>query len=219
MKSSTRARTEALYARFLSFQPRKGDFRKIAILETAIDLIATKGIEAASHEALGRPNGMTKAHVAYYFSDRDAIIEAAIQFVVATAQSYTIDHVRAAKTDKARLPAFVNGTFAWIHDFPKHGSVILLLHYYASHVPRLRRLHSRVRKLGSERLHAVVDPLLPKSRRRQGHHIARVIQSLITGNLIDQLTTQSKETLDAACKRTIKEVDAVFSAYSQPALR
>lgn len=202
--------TESLYARFLDFKPTKGDLRRIAIIESAIDCISSIGVEAATLEAIGKRRRMAKAHVAYYFKDRRSIVEAAIKFVVATVQSFTVDHVRQAKSEKERLDAFVDGTFAWAETFPKHAPVILLLYYYASHDARYRRLHDDIRSLGAERIGAVLHSLVPKDKRKAIPSLAKLVQSILTGNMLDHFTTDSSCTLEELRVKTRREIqDAV----------
>ena len=206
--------TQALYARLLNFKPSKGDLRKIAILENAIDCLATLGVEAMSFEAIGKPSAMTKAHVAYYFRDRKEITKAAIRFVVATVQNFTIESVKNAPDEGARLEAFVDGTFRWLETYPKHAPVILLLYYYASFDPFFREMHAEIREFGARRLEAIVEPMLPKKSRRQAHVLAKLVQTILTGTIIDHFTTRSPVDLDELRKRTLKEIEIVVGAFT-----
>ncbi len=205
--------TQALYSQFLKFKPNKGDMRRIAILESAIECIATIGVESSTLEAIGKKNKMTKAHVAYYYGDRKTIVEAAIKFVVATVQSFTVRHVKEAEDDTQRLTAFVNGTFDWIATYPKHSAVILLLYYYSSYDSFYRRLHSEIRNLGAERLEAVVLPLLPVSRAKLAPYLGKMIQSIMTGHILDHITTNSPLSLEQLRRKTVKEISELIQVH------
>jgi len=198
--------THALYSQFLKFKPNKGDLRRIAILENAIECIATIGVEASSLEAIGKKHKMTKAHVAYYYDDRKTIVEAAIKFVVATVQSFTVRHVKEAATEKDRLEAFINGTFDWVGTYPKHPSVIMLMYYYSSFDPFYRKLHTEVRATGAERIQAVIEPLLSSAKKKQAGTLAKLVQSILTGHLLDYITTASPLSLEQLRRKTVKEI-------------
>ncbi|MEZ4749432.1 MAG: TetR/AcrR family transcriptional regulator [Bdellovibrionota bacterium] len=147
--------------------------------------------------------------MAYYYPDREALIEAAIKLVVSTVQNYTVDHVRnAADEGFGKVDGFVNGTFSWVRDFPSHPRVILLLYYYASFNKGYKDLHDRVRQLGAERLAATVAQVLPPKKRRQSMAVAKWIQSVLTGHLIDFLTTHPGVDLESVRKKSLKEIHA-----------
>ncbi|MCB0405151.1 MAG: TetR/AcrR family transcriptional regulator [Bdellovibrionales bacterium] len=200
-------RNRALYAKFLNFKPSRGDERRLRILEKTIELIGSgTGIEGTSFESIGKSLEMLRAHVAYYYPDREALIEAAIKLVVSTVQNYTVDHVRkAADEGFGKVDGFVDGTFAWVRDFPTHPRVILLLYYYASFNKSYKDLHDRVRRLGAERLAATVAEVLPTKKRRQAMSVAKWIQSLLTGHLVDYLTTHSTD-LETLRKKSVREI-------------
>ncbi len=206
--------TQALYSQFLKFKPNKGDMRRIAILESAIECIATIGVEASSLEAIGKKHKMTKAHVAYYYQDRKTIVEAAIKFVVATVQSFTVRYVKEADGDRERLTAFINGTFDWIATYPKHSAVVCLLYYYASYDPFYRKLHTEIRTLGADRLKAVVEPLLPAAKRKQAANLAKLIQTVLTGHLLDHCTTASALSLEQLRRKTVKEALELVDCFN-----
>lgn len=205
--------TQALYSQFLKFKPNKGDLRRIAILESAIECIATIGVESSTLEAIGKKNKMTKAHVAYYYTDRKTIVEAAVKFVVATVQSFTVRHVKEAEDETQHLASFIDGTFDWIATFPKHASVILLLYYYSSYDTFYRRLHTEIRTLGAERITATVLPLLPTSKAKLAPSLAKMVQSILTGHILDHMTTNSPLSLEQLRKKTHKEVSELIQAF------
>ncbi len=207
--------TQALYSQFLKFKPNKGDLRRIAILESAIECIGSIGVEASTLEAIGKKHKMTKAHVAYYYSDRKTIVEAAIKFVVATVQSFTVRHVQEAETDKERLSAFVNGTFDWIGTYPKHSAVVLLMYYYSSYDPFYKKLHTEIRTLGAERMQAAVAPLLPPLKAKLAPAVGKLVQSILTGHILDYVTTSSPLSLEQLRRKAVKEILEVVEAYGQ----
>ncbi len=194
-----------LYAQFFNFRPRKGDIRRARIIESAITCLSTLGVEATSFEAIGKQTGMLRAHVAYYYKDRRDIVRDAIKFCVATVQSITVEHVSAATTDKERLVAFIEATFEWAEKFPKHLNLILLMYYYASYDPTYRKLHTEIRELGAQRIGAIVKPLVSEKRSVDYRIVAKRIQYLITGNLVEYASTTPSVSLAKLKTQTIKE--------------
>jgi AcrR family transcriptional regulator len=203
--------TQSLYAQFFNFSPKKGDLRRVAIIEAALDCIAAQGIESLSFESLGQRLGMQRAHVAYYFPERDDIIEAAIKFVVSTAQTFTIEAIKEATNDRGRLQAYVSGAFDWLETFPKHGPTILLFYYYTCFNRKYRRMHDEVREMGAERLIGILKPIVPVAKHTALRPLAIRIQNLITGNLVYFTTTNTPMSLRELGERTLHDVEAALA--------
>lgn len=194
-----------LYAEFLDFAPRKGDIRRARVLEATIRCIAELGGEKTNFESIGKRAGMLRAHVAYYYPDRDELVKAAIKFAVATAQHHTVLAVTQARTDEERLLAFIDGTYNWIEAYPEHGPVILLLYHYCSVDPFYRKIHTEAREMGAQRIEALLKPLLANAAPRELREKSKAIQALLTGHIMDFLSTN--------CARTLREYRAQTVAH------
>ncbi len=199
----------ALFAQFTAFSTRKGDIARTKILSATLQCIAHQGIEKTGFESIGKLCGMRRAHVAYYYPDRDELVLAAIQFAIATAQQTTVAHVFQAPSDKERLDAFVHGIFDWAEKYPEHTRVILLFYYCCSCEPKYKALHHQVREQGAQRIAAVLKPLLPSTPSREVVEYAKLLQNLITGSLVDHITTQPKATLSSLAERVSRQCHAI----------
>ncbi len=196
----------ALYARFLDFKPRKGDLRKLEILEAAIQCLSSDGIHHTTFESVGKQLGIGRAHVAYHFPELGDLIEAAIKFCVSHVQALTVDAVSAEDSDQEKLEAFINATFEWVQRYPQQASAILLLYYLASIDRRYKKLHDEVRTLGAKRIQALLEGCLGRKHKAKSELLARRVQAIMTGNIVEFLTTQPKESLEHLRRRTISEV-------------
>jgi AcrR family transcriptional regulator len=207
--------TNPLYARFLDFKPRKRDIRKATILEATIECIATIGVENTSFDSVGKRAEMIKAHVAYYFPNRNLLIEDALKFAIATVQSVTVEFVVAEPDPEKHLPAFVRGTFAWLERYPKQASAILLLYYYGSFDKNYRKLHTQVRNLGYERLQAIVAFTFPKTKKGAdgAKRYAKYIQNIMTGNIVDFLTADGEISLGELLETTLSDLQQARAHY------
>lgn len=201
-----------LYAQFLDFKPRKRDVRRAIIVEAAIDCIATLGVENTSFEAIGKKAGMLKAHVAYYFPNRDDLIEEVIKFSVSSVQAMSVEGMKAETDPEQKLAAFITATFRWRDQFPKQSSVILLLYYYASFRRPYQKIHDRIRSLGAERIRAALSLQAAFRGAPQAflHDTSKLIQSILTGNLIDFITTTPQLQLEEVRDKTLGQVEALI---------
>jgi TetR/AcrR family transcriptional regulator, transcriptional repressor of bet genes len=195
----------ALYAQFLDFKPRKGDLRKLEILDAAIDCLGEEGIHRTTFESIGKKLGIGRAHVAYHYPDLENLFEAAIKFCISNVQNLTVDAVSATESDEEKPAAFINATFEWAQRYPNQTSVLLLLYYLASVDKRFKKLHDNVRKLGAQRIEAVIKKVVPKKTTTKPAAMAKAFQALLTGHLVDHFTTIPAQDLESLRRSTVAE--------------
>jgi AcrR family transcriptional regulator len=63
---------------------KKGDRKKLEIIEAAIDCLATEGIDNTTFDSIAKRIDTRRAHVAYHFKDKHMIFEAAISYILIT---------------------------------------------------------------------------------------------------------------------------------------
>lgn len=204
-----------LVAQFTGFSTRKGDIARTKILSATLHCIANQGIENTTFESIGKFSGMRRAHVAYYYPDRDDLVLSAIQFAIATAQQITVGHVLQATSDPGRLAGFIRGVFDWAQKYPEHGRVVLLFYYYSSWDAKYRALHHQVREQGAERIAAVLKPLLPAQSARELFEKAKLVQNLITGSMVDQGTTHAQGSFTALGEKVVEQVHVLLGIPRQ----
>lgn len=199
----------------------KGDRRKKEIVEAAIECIGTVGVANTSYESIGKRLGIGRAHVAYHFPDFEKLMEMVIQYRTDTAQSIVVDLVEAAQTWQDAVRAYVDGPFFWIERHPNQASVLMLLYYYGSYEPKYRTLHTQIRKTGLARIEAILTPVIrkrfssPTRYRKEANELARAIQALITGNVVNWITCESEVSLAQLREQTYrKSIDLVEAALA-----
>jgi len=169
----------------------KRELRRQALIEEAITVLARHGVEATTLDRVGKKFKMKRSLVAYYFKNREELLISAARFVTQTAQGITIQKVTGAKNWEQRLRAIIEGALEWYENYPDQVTVFLLFYYYCSYNPKLKKSQSEIRAQGAERLATVIamsPSALPKAK---ALHTARLIQALITGEIIDKAVTHS----------------------------
>jgi AcrR family transcriptional regulator len=187
---------DPLYSTALGFSPRKGDLRKIEIIESAIHCLATDGVEKTTFEAIGKRIGLSKSHVAYHFPDLDDLIESCIRLAAVNGTQITVDKLKGKTNWEDQLRAIVEGAFAWAEQFPEHLKVLILFYYRSSYQQRFRDINTEFRQMGARRLLRVLEGELDKRGRSpaQRMNLARRIQALVFGSLIDSVAVTHKKT-------------------------
>ncbi|PIR34499.1 MAG: hypothetical protein COV37_12860, partial [Bdellovibrio sp. CG11_big_fil_rev_8_21_14_0_20_39_38] len=93
MNEITDVNTENFYDLF-DLRPRKGDLKKMEIILAAIDVMAEEGIEKTTYDAIAGRIGTRRAHVAYYYKDKNDILMSAIRYIMANYQQILIENMK-----------------------------------------------------------------------------------------------------------------------------
>lgn len=164
---------EAIYARIFPGRLSKGDQTKIAILRSAIDIIANEGIETLTFESVGKPLGMNRAQVRYHFSQKQEIVDKAIELMLATLQEDIVTKMKTVKNWKDRLDLTVDAVFDLAENRPEQAAVLAYLYYSGTSNKKHRELLGRMETMGQERLEAVLS--------EAGKWSAKEITSMVYG--------------------------------------
>lgn len=192
---------------FLDFRPRKSDVRRMEIVQVVVDCLAKYGVQGTTFERVGNRLKMKRSHVAYYFPDRDKMIEAAVRRVMAAGQEITAARVQSAHDGKAKLNAIVEGALEWLERYPKYATVMSLFFYLASYDKAYKKLHTELRKVGEGRIYSILQILFGSQLDdRALRKRARDIQAILTGNMTSWVTTNIEASLAEVKERTLESI-------------
>ncbi len=190
------------------FEVSKGEKRRTAVLNAAIEIVAEQGIHALSIEAVGRQAKMRRSHVAYYFTNPEVLLDAVIRHVVAVGQEITVRRLAEVTGAKERLLAHTAATFEWFESHPHHAQVMLLLQYYGGVREEYRELNELIRKGGEGRIGAILEagPKSSKATKADIAKCASVIRSQLLGSLSQNFAAGRPKSLKADLRITQEAV-------------
>jgi AcrR family transcriptional regulator len=194
----------------LNRAPSSSDLKRASILSAVVKILAQEGLDELTFEKIGKRVKMARSHVVYYFPHRDELVMAAIRFAAMSASETILRHLEAADGWKKKLHRYIEGNFAWIEENPEHATVYTLLYYLSTFKPEYRKLHSEIRRAGSDRIAGILEEGPAKGRKRLVQAYAKSIQGVITGNLIDVMTTDQAAHLKERCQETLDSVDELI---------
>jgi len=174
------------------FRPRKGDLKKAEIINATIECLATIGFENTSFEAIAKKIGTRRAHVNYYFPNKDEIFLSAIKYIAATYQSISLKNLEKAMNSKELLNLYIEGPFIWAKKHPNQLSVMFLLYYLSTFKKEYLELNHQIRKGGVTRITYLLGQMNPRTKTSTLHDKAKSIQNILSGCLLDVATTKSK---------------------------
>jgi AcrR family transcriptional regulator len=189
-----------------SEQPRKGDLKKLEIIQAAIECISSIGFEKTTYEAIAKIIGTRRAHIAYHFKDKSDIFKAFIQFINYEYQNILFQRLDQAKNGKDMILLYVECPFIWAEQKPKNLSTMLLFYYLCGIDNSYNELNDKIRKDGNNRIVNILQNEMNLTNPIQElKEFALNMQNIITGSIIDAVTTQSKS-MDQAKQNTKKHI-------------
>jgi len=194
---------------------KRGMERRLRILRATIDSLATNGIQGTTFEAVGKLAKMQRSHVAYYFKTHEELLNATIRFVIVSAQEVTIELGQKAEIPLERLIGMVRGAFEQARRYPKHATVLTLLWNLATLDPHYRLFHTELRQIGAERVEHVLELFLDTKKvdRAARRFIAKSIQAIAFGFLLEALSTNSFVSLDEAEEFAVEATRRFVSTF------
>ena len=208
-------KVDPLLASMIEAKPRKGDLRKMEIIQASIRCMARVGIEGTTFDAIAKEIGTHRAHVAYYYKDKSEIIFTAIQYIMKSGATQVEDAIEAQSEPRAKMRAYVRANFDWIFDNSDFAAVAFLFFYYCRIHERYRLIQAIVREEGVSRISTLLElargGASPAPKTAELRSMAEEIQGLIMGLLV--MNAASEGALPA--ERRTAMVDQVISAMEK----
>jgi AcrR family transcriptional regulator len=182
--------------------------RKLQIIEVAIDLFATRGMDQTTYDDISRKCGVSRALVQHYFPKREELFLLAARLIRAEFQRQAVDAIRAETEVSRQLAAYVESTFAWVEGRRKHARLWMLFFYHCAIHARFRKVHSEMTEMGRARVEALLRAGVESGAFRCADPAvaAKSVQGIISGFLVMALTEDSpvpRETLLSEAKAAV----------------
>jgi AcrR family transcriptional regulator len=88
--------------------------RRAQIVDCAIDTITEMGFAKASVDQIAKRAGVSKGVITYHFPNKEEIVDAVIEKVVATGRSYMVPRIMAETSAAGRLRAYIESDLEFI---------------------------------------------------------------------------------------------------------
>lgn len=160
--------------------------RRLQIVETAIDLFAKKGFDEVSFEIIAARCKVTRPLISHYFENKMDLFLLVAKYVRIIYQKNVVSEMQKTVGAEEVFKAYVMAALQWHSNEPMHFRVWMLYYYLSSIDSKMKKEHSDLVDLGTERIVEMLTALpkqavLPKEVLRKK---ARLIQMTITGSLI-----------------------------------
>ena len=180
-------REQEAYFKTFPTAPRKGERRKLEILQAAVHSLAKEGFAGSTFDHVAKTLGVRRSHIAYYFKDREDLLEAVVKYVATVAQTVTLETVEIAKTAEDKIMAISDGAFIWARKYPEQAKVVLLFYYLCTYEKRFQKLQAHIREAGHQRIRALLATFA-KGSEPELDELAKALQGVMTGLVVEQCT-------------------------------
>ncbi len=206
----------ALYQQLFGLSPTRADQKKLEIIKAALLVIHQSGFASLSFGTVAKVLKMKAPHIVYYFPSMEALLQMVIRYVTITAQETTIRLLKEARSPREQLVAFVRGSFDHVRENPPHKSAIAAFYLECVRLKEFQLLHKQIRKMGAERVQAILASQHPHMAKRDLAFLSSAIQALITGYLVEGITTgQSTSNMEHLLIKTMKTIERLVESVSK----
>jgi TetR/AcrR family transcriptional repressor of bet genes len=132
------------------------EVRRRQLVNATLELIREGGVAGASVSQISARAGLANGMVHHYFTDKDALFEAALEELVKRIYVEVFALLKLAKTPLDRVIAFVEGNLSEASFTPENVAGWLAFWALVPHSPTLQRIHNIVaRRTQSAMTHAI----------------------------------------------------------------
>ena len=171
---------------------KKGDVRKLQIVDKAINLIFESGIEGFSFETLSKRSKVSRPLLYHYFPDLNDLYLFMATLIRYRYQNHVIEEMKNKILIQDVLRAYIGGALGWFDTSPKEACVWLIYFVQCSRSPEIAAQNQSLVEMGRQRIEQLLSVGLMKGEFRLPPDrvavIARRIQVLITGQLVSRAT-------------------------------
>jgi AcrR family transcriptional regulator len=201
---TTKSNTLEFYAEIFPAKLTKGQARQLAIVEAAIESYARHGIDKTTQDTIAEICGITRPLIRHYYKDLQEIFDLAVQYVRANFQRVAVEAIQRETDPSRHLPAYIDATFAWTEKYPTHVTFWLLFYYYCGIDPKRKALNSELVSVGHRRITAMLQHM-PGATKKHLPGKAKLIQALITGALLSEVTENFPKADRIAFRRNVHD--------------
>jgi AcrR family transcriptional regulator len=187
---------------FEDIQKDRSKRRMLAVIEAAIQVYSTKGVEHSTYEMIAETAGVSRTVVLHYFKDKEDLFLMAVKYIRVNFQDLAIQEFKKHSDPVNMLSGYVRCIFIWLKKFPKHCKTWMFYLYLCSKNRKERNLNTELVSVGHLRIQALIELGISKNRFTCSNPqiTAKMIQTLMSGIFITFLA--ENETLDLRALET-----------------
>ncbi len=198
---------------FLNLKPTKGELKKLEIISSTIECIATIGFEKITYQVIADKLGTTRAHIAYHYSDKSEMIKACVHYIFSHYHTILLERLDNTDDNEDVLYTYVESPFLWAEENPNELAVMILFYYLCLVDEDYRKMHHDLREAGTTRIMQILTHNFNLDLKAyEVENLAKQIQNLLSGAILDAATTVGRSIVEAKEETVINIKKLIESA-------
>lgn len=179
---------------------RKGIITRERIYFEALNLYAEKGAQNVPFQAIADRIGITQAALYKYVSNRDQLLVESILF--AAQKGREVFHLNelfnSKRSDEEKVLEYIRRNLNWIINDTPYNIAFPALHFYATQVAGLKKVHAEIEKRRSDVMKVLLKPLVPSADLM---NLVYTFHHLLLGEMIEAYNGTHEESIENKIKR------------------
>jgi AcrR family transcriptional regulator len=166
----------------------KGELSRLKLIETAIALTASKGLERATARNIAAKAKVSLGLVNHHLGSQDQLVETMIKYI--SEKAY--EQIESAPEDMLPIEKIIFNFMNNLDFFEKNPAYLkMFIYYYAwcTHSPKLKAINSNLNDRATERLRSYL--LEMDFTESEAKHFSRILHAHLVGSLLKTVTSES----------------------------
>ncbi len=194
----------------------KGEETKFKIIQAAIKIFNSEGINWTSFKMLADKVGISQPALYKYFADKDALLLECCLEVVKRGQKFIDDQIDMNSPARQRFASYVEGNLRWAIEKPKEADLVFAMYSNGSFSNAFKNLHLQIDQGGMKRIethliHISFEKKESESSPRNINDQVQLIHSLLVGEVLKALRWPTKFSAQARTKKIMQVIDGIIN--------
>jgi TetR/AcrR family transcriptional regulator len=181
----------------------KSERTRVLILKAATEVVAKKGFDNATYQAIADRAGIHQTSIFYYFKDREELVFAVLEGVVERSRVWVDQGFGMQDSADVRLLKHFMSTFDFARENPEDARIFLLMYYYGAHSPEFGRTYSAVLAGARRRIETILHAGVRErcfELEFSPERTAELLHDLLLGGVVNFLASRQEEVSVEALK-------------------
>ena len=194
----------------------KGEETKSKIIQAAIKIFNSDGINWTSFKMLADKVGISQPALYKYFADKDALLLECCLEVVKRGQKFIDEQIDMNSPARQRLASYVRGNIRWAMEKSKEADLVFAMYSNGSFSSAFKNLHQQIDQGGIKRIEThLIHISLEKAKVATTSEItltkAQIIHSMLIGEVLKALRWPLKTTADIRTEKIMHAIDGIVN--------
>lgn len=199
------------YSGLFNHKLTKGELTQIQIAEKGIRILAEHGLTDFTLDKVAKKMKTTRSHLVYHFQTGEGLLLFMLRYIIMTAERLTVDGVEKAKNDEEFIAAIICGGMKWFELYPDHAKCWVSFFDLAIRNSDFKKINHQMRTEGLQRLIHHLKKTRPELSSARAISIARSVQSLMAGEIINYFSTEPEMSYHQLTQETVANAQKIFN--------